>query len=313
MKKLLLHITLVLFAACASAQGSFQATLDSSQSTVATPFTITLEASVPGAERIEIQPFPEDDTSGFIILKSEDLEGKKQGENLNWKAKIWMLGVREGVSEIPPLKATFFGKNNSVELQSNPLQISLRPAVVDTTKELKPIMGPRDAPYTFREFLPYLVIALFLIGIGFLFWYFAQKRKAPELNIAVDLPPDPPIVIARKKLEICRQKALWKKEKYKAHYSAVTEILREYIERRLDLPALESTSYETINMLKKSPLDKDSIGQLDTFFKEADMVKFAKEPATEESSISLLDKAEQWLGVVHEKLDPVKEEGGQDD
>lgn len=313
MKKLLLHITLVLFAACASAQGSFQATLDSSQSTVATPFTITLEANVPGAERIEIQAYPEEDTSGFIILKTEDIQAKSTGESLNWKGKVWMLGIEEGLSEIPPLRAVFFGKNNSVELKSNPLQITLRPALVDTTKELKPIMGPRDAPYTFREFLPYIVIVLFLVGIAFLIWYFTKSRKKPGLDMAVELPPDPPIVIARKKLAICRQKALWKKEQYKAHYSAVTEILREYIERRLELPALESTSYETINMLKKSPLDKEAINQLDTFFKEADMVKFAKEPATEESSISLLGQAESWLGSVHEKLDPVKEEGGDDD
>jgi hypothetical protein len=295
------------------AQGSLRAVLDSTQGTVATPFTISLEAKVSGAKRIEIQPFPDEDSSGFVILKSENLEQKQEGDVLNWKGKIWLLGVKEGLSEIPPLTAIIFGNNSSAELQGNPLQINLLPAKIDTSTQLKPIIEPRDAPYTVREFLPYIILAILLIGLGLLIWRFTQKKKVHEEQATIVLPPDPPIVIARKKLTICRQKALWKEQQYKTHYSAVTEILREYIENRLSLPALESTSYETINLLKKdASIDRASISQLDRFFQEADLVKFAKEPATEASSVALLEEAERWLNAVHEKLDPVREEGGED-
>ncbi|MFK7970109.1 MAG: hypothetical protein AB8F95_07060 [Bacteroidia bacterium] len=306
MRIFILHIILIISTLGAVlGQPGLRAKLDSTYSTVATPFTLELEANVQGGEKITLIPTAEKDSSGFFVLKSEVLENSNSGGVLNWKAKVWMIGMDAGLGEIPPIQATVSSNGQGSTLRSNPLQITLRPAVVDTTAEIQPILEPRDAPYTFREFLPYLVIILLLAGIGFLIYYLVRKKQQAEALITLPPPPpDPPFVVAFRKLKDVESKALWEKAAYKQHYSAVTDVLREYVEERLKLPALESTTDETIAALKKAKFDNTKTTELEALLQDADLVKFAKQPSTPEASKSILKQAQAWLQNVHQQLDP---------
>ena len=68
----------------------------------------------------------------------------------------------------------------------------------------------------------------------------------------------------------------------KKYYSELTEIVRGYIERELNVPALEITTDELIDLLndfnnvKSIETDKETIYKLKKLLQESDLVKFAK-------------------------------------
>ena len=77
-------------------------------------------------------------------------------------------------------------------------------------------------------------------------------------------------------------KQLWQNDKVKLYYIELTDIIRTYIERELNIPALESTTdelMETIrdfNEIKTLDLPKETVQNLQKLLQEADLVKFAK-------------------------------------
>ena len=77
-------------------------------------------------------------------------------------------------------------------------------------------------------------------------------------------------------------KLLWQNNQVKEYYSELTEIVRNYIERELQVPALEKTTDEIIGMLRDFQnantiqTSKETILKLKELLQEADLVKFAK-------------------------------------
>ena len=77
-------------------------------------------------------------------------------------------------------------------------------------------------------------------------------------------------------------KELWQKNKIKQYYVELTDILRNYIERELNIPALESTTDELIetmtdfNLASSLNIPEETIKKLNKLLKDADLVKFAK-------------------------------------
>ena len=75
---------------------------------------------------------------------------------------------------------------------------------------------------------------------------------------------------------------MWQNNQVKEYYSELTEIVRNYIERVLQVPALEKTTDEIIGMLRNFhdantiQTSKETIKKLKELLQEADLVKFAK-------------------------------------
>ncbi|MEZ4774294.1 MAG: hypothetical protein R3D00_14005 [Bacteroidia bacterium] len=176
----------------------------------------------------------------------------------------------------PAQKATF----------TNALPLEVKTVAVDTTAEIKPIKDIRGAPLSFREVLPYLLIALLLAAI---IWFVIRKIKnrpkpLPQENITV-VPTVPAHEIAMRKLAILEEKRLWQKELIKDYYSELTDIFREYLENKFHIMALEYTTNEIISSLRQLPALKPiQVRQIDDLLTTADLVKFAKaKPASGEN------------------------------
>ena len=78
------------------------------------------------------------------------------------------------------------------------------------------------------------------------------------------------------------KKELWQKGSVKEYYSELTDIARNYIEEAIEIPAMESTTSELIEALKRASLKKkmkispEILENLERVLKQADLVKFAK-------------------------------------
>lgn len=163
------------------------------------------------------------------------------------------------------------------------LLINVATVEVDTTKIKKyPIKSIKKEPFVFDDFKIYIYLLLAALAIiGFwIYWFVIRKRKMEE-----DTPTYralAPYEEAMFKLNELDEKLLWQNNKVKEFYSELTEIIRNYIECELKVPALEKTSDEIIAVLNDfNEADtinttKENIQKLKELFREADLVKFAK-------------------------------------
>lgn len=158
------------------------------------------------------------------------------------------------------------------------LLLAVHTIKVDTTQAIKPIIGPESVPISFRELIPYILAALLAIFvIAGAVWYVRKRRKNQPVLQFIPKVTVPPHETALQRLEALRGKKLWQSGKIKEYYTELTDIVRNYIEVRYKVPALEQTSAEILDALTASA---DFPGYLkpglQTILERADMVKFAK-------------------------------------
>jgi hypothetical protein len=90
-------------------------------------------------------------------------------------------------------------------------------------------------------------------------------------------PSVPPHVQALEELEALKKKKLWQSGKVKEYHTAITDVVRWYIEERYRVPALEMTTEEIMQGLKGTDAGSEPREKLYQALLLADLVKFAKE------------------------------------
>ena len=91
--------------------------------------------------------------------------------------------------------------------------------------------------------------------------------------------PGPEVPLAERTLmalQLLEQQQLWQQGFHKQYHSELTDILRNYIEQRYEVHAMERTTDELMLTLKLSPIDQEALGMLHNMLLLADMVKFAR-------------------------------------
>ena len=193
--------------------------------------------------------------------------------------KYLMTGFDSGAFYIPTQQ--IFIKNRAY--LSDSVLINVATVSVDTTKQkMFPIKSIQSEPLVYDDFKPYLiwvVLALLLIG---LLIYYLKTRKKPETKEIDTINTLPPFEEALEKLQELDNKLLWQNNEIKKYYSELTEIVRVFIEKELEIPALEITTFELVSMLsdynnpKNINITKETVRKLNALLQEADLVKFAK-------------------------------------
>ena len=193
--------------------------------------------------------------------------------------KYLMTGFDSGAFYIPSQQ--IFIKNRS--FLSDSVLINVATIAVDTTQQkVFPIKAIQSEPLVYDDFKPYIIwLVLILLLVGLLIYYF-KTRKKPEIKENETVSTLPPFEEALQKLQELDNKLLWQNNEIKKYYSELTEIIRVFIEKELEIPALEITTQELVSFLsdydapKNINLSKETIKKLNTLFQEADLVKFAK-------------------------------------
>ena len=83
-------------------------------------------------------------------------------------------------------------------------------------------------------------------------------------------------------MTLLKEANLWQSGRYKDYYTNLTDIAREYLEGQFDIDAIEMTSEEILDEVKKIRLENNIYNKLQDTLLIADLVKFAK--ATPNSS-----------------------------
>lgn len=225
--------------------------------------------------------------------------------------KYVLTGFDSGAFYIPQQQV--FVRNQAYLTDS--LLINVATVAIDTTKIKKyPIKSIKSEPYVFDDFKMYVFLLLAALAIiAFWIYYFViRKGKVEEDKPTYKVLP--PFEEAIYKLNELDSKLLWQNNQVKEYYSELTEIVRNYIERELQVPALEKTTDEIIGMLRDFhdantiQTSKETIKKLKELLQEADLVKFAKsKPISIEIEEDRKD-AEEIISNLKPKPTPKKDE-----
>ena len=177
-------------------------------------------------------------------------------------------------------------------LKTNELTLQVETVKVDTTKGIYDIKQPLAVTYTFLDWLRdnWLWVALPLLGVllaGGLIWYYRTRPKK-EAVVEVVKPGVPPHIIAVNKLKELREKKLWQQGEVKQYYIELSDVLREYLEKRYAIKTHEKTTDEIFAGLKRIDITGENKNTLHQILTLSDLVKFAKEkplPAENEQSM----------------------------
>ena len=150
-------------------------------------------------------------------------------------------------------------------------------------------------PYTVKEFLPWggMLIAFVAIVLLVLRWWKRWRKKRSLFGKVVE--PDSPYVAALKELEKIRNQKLWQNNQMKLYYTRITDVLREYIEARFGLQAMEKTSAEIIKELQPEGIEKSEYDSLKELLEVADLVKFAKYVPSELENENAIPRAIRFI------------------
>jgi len=160
-------------------------------------------------------------------------------------------------------------------INTNQVYFTVRPIKINVNEDIKDVKEPLRIPLDWKWIVFWILIGLIIITGGYYLYKKYKERKAefvPE-KIILKIPPH---VTALKSLRVLREKQLWQKGMVKEYHSEITEIIRRYFEERFDLPALEMTSGEAVDELRRKRGTKTIIDLTHDFLNNADLVKFAK-------------------------------------
>lgn len=295
----------------AFAQFTLKATTDTIHYLIGDYIQLKLSATYDSSYTVQFPFLPETiqlDSLHIVELISTNFSDSTiNGKIIKHNAVYTLMAFDSGTYNFQPLTVLFFDKKENLvdSLQSNALQFFVATVEVDTSQGIKPIKEPLDLPFSIAEIRDQLIygtlISLLIILAIYLYLKYRNKPK-PVVEVTPEIKR-PSHEIALEKLEALKQQKLWQQGEVKAYHSALSEIIREYLENRFDIVALEATTDEIVEKMKIFAVAKEQKTALQELLELADLVKFAKvNPLPDEHERSYKIAYEFVMATKYEEL-----------
>ena len=273
---------------------SIEASVDRDRITVGDPFLYRITVKSPGNSAVE---WPESGRppEGFDLLSFEH-EGPLSGpggvnvDSLRYELTLY----RTGEHSIPSfaLKCVLLD-GTEISAESDSISVTVLSVIDDEAEDIRdlkdPVEIPGEVPWYFWAIGGLVLLA---VATG-LFLYFRRRGKRNDANGPVTAIERLPEEIALEELDRLALKEWLVQGHVKAHYSALSEILRRYLSVRYGIAAMEYTTSELIAALNALDLGYEESRTVRVLFEECDMVKFARyTPETHRQSLSLREGRE---------------------
>ena len=256
-----------------------RARLDPDTTTIGTPFRYTMEITGPPALQIVFAQ-PTERLGEFDILDFGDTPPTTR-DGLTVVTRWYRLaGWEPGHKEIesPPVQWRRPGGELTTAPPANVVMtIESVLAKAGSPTDIRDIKPPLEPPFYWR---PYYIAAGALAALLFVaIAGYRALRRGERARVAA--PPRPAHEIAIDDLERLRNRGLTEHRLFKEYYSALSGIVRAYLERRFSLRAPEMTTEEfLLTTARGGSLQPAHRALLGEFLTESDLVKFARHVPT---------------------------------
>jgi hypothetical protein len=272
--KIKLYILFLLISTSLFAQ-KVTTSIDSTKKKIGAEFKLTLKTDVDTLSKVK---FPNAKFFGALeVIQSYKIDTVKNGARYELIKKYGLTQFDSGKYTIPRIPVLINGKpsfSDSIKVEVNDVKVDTLKQKMYDIKDIAKVKSPLGSWWI------YLLILLAIGVIGYFVYKYIKKRQSqPKVEAIVYTSP---IEKATSLLQQLEKKELWQKGEIKNYYSELTDIARNYIEEEIHIPAMESTTSELIEGLRKAAkqqklkLSNETVENLEKVLKQADLVKFAK-------------------------------------
>lgn len=192
-----------------------------------------------------------------------------------WVRHFTLIAFDSASLQLPPLVVRL---HLGEAIPTNPLQLTVAPtpATADLS-DMETIRDIRREPAMWLDYWPWGAGALALLLV--LRWLTRRRKpRRPATVPTAPAPAGPPVPAhqhALSQLALLEKQQLPQKGEFNAFYTSLSLILREYLEQRYGIAALESTTREIAQILASGQFPKNLLGRLEDLLNKTDWVKYA--------------------------------------
>ena len=312
MKRFLTIVVLTFVSLCCALathaqQPQVSVQMDSTYVTFGCPMTFHLQAIVPEGQSIL---FPQDvvhrggivayDDSTQYLLELDTFRQlsvdtiQQSGGLLTLTQDITVFAFDSATFYIPPFE---FVSQSGDTLRTNSLALKVFVPFESVEVDPQKFVGLKDVQdpeFVLMDYLWYFLLPLLILALAaaaYYGWRYYQSHKQDAPVVVPQVKPLPAHVVAMTALDALAEKKLWQNGRMKEFHTELTDILRQYIEQRFGVPAMEKTTDEILDELYElAESQKASLVNLRQILTMADLVKFAKfAPMADENQLSFMN------------------------
>jgi hypothetical protein len=289
---------------CAFAQPAVIATLRADSTHILIGDQLKLRLAVKHPNNVKIfMPAVKDSIGHMDFIAASKIDTIRQTDDQVLTQSYLVSAYDSGKYTAGPIRVFFKNADGTLDsVLSDSISVMVSTIPVDTVKPYKPIKGPLEVPFSWKEFIPYIIAGFLLIVLlvtAVLLW--RKYRKAKPVVQGRPIPKDPPHIWVRKELQKLEAEKLWQKDEVKLYYSRLTDLLRLYLEFRFNWLALESTTEEIEEQIDNYNMKDKAKDNLLQILRAADLVKFAKMLPAPDANIKAMESAYKFVDFTEPK------------
>ena len=303
----LIIMIFVVLALPIQAAGGVEVTLTPSQAQLAVgdPVELTLEVNHPAGYQVIIPKLDQTWGSFEVREQSQATTSPNDDGTETTRQTITVTLFDLGTFETPAWPLTISdGAGQVTEETVPPVSLTVNPLRVEEDTALRDVRPQAELaiPSMLPSIIIGLVVATVIAGSGW--WLYRRWRVKRGLVPVIDNRP--PYQVAYDELDRIARLRLPEQGQFKQHYTLVTDCLRTYLERQLDLHAFDRTTTELRMVLKQSTIAPDHTRRFIDLFSESDLVKFAKLKPEAAEARQLIDEARVLVSLTKPQPEPTR-------
>lgn len=285
----------------ASAQGnvSVKAELDSAQLLMGKVTTLNIKLLKPASLKGNLI-IPTDSMAANVEIVGEGKADTAQVgngmEEINRRLKIQSFD-----SGLYMLKPILFVSDKGDTVASGRPVLKVNPVAVDSLKTIHDYADVQDGEHHFWDWLPdfitdwgvWILIALIVV-VGGIILYMKYLRKG-KLPVIQRKKEEPPYELAVRQLNELKDRHLCETGREKEYYTNLTDILRNYIDSRFHINAMEMTSTQILKALESNENTRLPRKHMAQVLEVADFVKFAGQRPLPDDNVKAFNDAMQFV------------------
>ncbi len=213
-----------------------------------------------------------------------------------------------GAITIPPFAVV--AAQGADTVRSRIVALKVIPVDVDSLETINPmesIVAPQTRWYDyFPDWLLWTLLAVVVAVAGT--WAYLKFRRHRVIVEERRQAPVPPYDLAMTRLSTLRSRNLAENGHEKEYYTELVDILREYLQGRFGINAMEMTSTQILRALRSNPETRLTADEMRAVLSIADFVKFAKVRPLPDDNIRAFTKALNFVETTKPAPEPEPEE-----